>query len=86
MKKYGRFITTSFILCLGNTAAICFYSGGFAKAARIKILSVETFPVAEGAMSKNDRCRCSRKQFSLKLRKNSQKNICAWWLDEVFFW
>ena len=82
MKKYERFITTSFILGLGNTAAICFYSGGFKKAAKIKILSVETFPVAEGAMSQSGRCRCSGKQFFLKIaQKFTEKHLClmAWW-------
>ena len=48
MKKYVKFIVSSFLtLCSkynGN------FSGSFAKDAKIKILNVETFPVAAAAM------------------------------------
>ena len=76
MTKYVRTFTSSFLTSVGNAAARQFHLGSFVKAAKIKMLIVETFRAAEAAIGKSSRCRCYT-TCSQTFRKNSQKNICA---------
>ena len=74
IKKYVRFITSSFFTLCRNTTVI---SGTFSRAAKTKILNDETFPAAEASMGKNSRCSCSTKSMFLKIvQKFIEKHLC----------
>ena len=65
LKTYVRFITCGlFPLCSKyNNFFFLFFSSSFAKASKILILNVKTFPAAEIAIGKTNRCSYSTKYF-----------------------